>query len=133
MAETGPGRDDLRWHRQCIRTVGTVTAGVVLVHKPSLGSRLVHALVKLLAAAGSSPNSAEQPSRAHRQPWGFRGSNTQGQRRGRVESMGGDDRSGLVREREGSRQRRSRFAGEERRLAELQEAGMHVSGSSDSI
>lgn len=58
MAETGPGKDGLQWHRQCITTLGGITSPWALVHVPSLAARLVHALVRLLATGGSSPSAA---------------------------------------------------------------------------
>lgn len=93
MAETGPGKDDLRWHRQCIRTVGGITSGWALVHIPPLAARLVHALVKLLAV-GSAPRSEPEPKVS--KPWGFwtapwdnNGGNQRRDRRSRGESLGG--------------------------------------------
>lgn len=145
MVDTGPGRDDLRWHRQCIRTVGGITAGWALVHLPSLAARLVHALVKLLAATGRS-HTSEPEAKGTRSPWSFltatgfvapwdnkSNENGNGQRRTRGESMGTDDRrsrsgSSGGREREGLRQRRARATKEEASLAELQDAGLEVRG-----
>lgn len=151
MAETGPGKDDLRWHRQCIRTVGGITSGWALVHTPPLAARLVHALVKLL-----SVGSAARPEREVKvtKPWGFwtapwdnnggsqqrqdrrsRGESLGGaapnRRRTRGESMGGgDDRrsssgsgGGRGGDREGWKHRREV---EEQRMEELQNAALQA-------
>lgn len=146
MAETGPGVDDLKWQLQCIRTVGGVTKGWAVVHVTSLAARLVHALVKLLAAAGTVPR-PEPETRAPRQGWGFlvganflapwdtnHSNNNGGQRRGRGESVGGEDRrsngGGNVgpRSRESLRHRGERAFLEETKLAELQDVGLEVGG-----
>lgn len=152
MAETGPGKDDLRWHRQCIRTVGGITSGWALVHTPPLAARLVHALVKLLSV-GSAPR--PEPEAKVTKPWGFwtapwdnngggsqqrrdrrsRGESLGGtapnRRRTRGESMGGgDDRrsssgsgGGRGGDREGWKHRREV---EERRMEELQNAALQA-------
>ena len=135
--------DDLRWQLECIRTVGGIISGWALVHVPSLAARLVHAVVKLLAAAGTVPR-PEPETRAPRQGWGFLSGAgflapwdshniNGGQRRGRGKSVGGDDRrssSGSVgsRGRDGVRLRGERAYLEEKRLGELQDAGLEVGG-----
>lgn len=52
MAEEGPGKGGVYWHKDCIEAVDGITAPWSLVHLPSLAARLVHALVRVLATGG---------------------------------------------------------------------------------
>lgn len=144
MAETGPGRSELRWHAQCIRTVGGLTADWALVHQPSLATRLFHALTKFLSVH-SEEDYQEVERKAPPTQWGFisvggflgtRGSRDPEDDRSRGGSLGGDDRSviggmggstsgasGLL---EGARARRERLMEERRKLSELQQAAFEV-------
>lgn len=143
MAETCPGRSELRWHAQCIRTVGGLTADWALVHQPSLATRLFHALTKFLSVH-SEEDHQEVERKAPPTQWGFinvggflgtGGSRDTEDDRSRGGSLGGDDRSvlggmgstsgasGLV---EGARARRERLLEERRKLAELKHAAFEV-------
>lgn len=50
----GPGNDELLWPFLLIKTLNSMTAPWALIHLPSLAARIVHALVRLLAASGAS-------------------------------------------------------------------------------
>ena len=156
MAETGPGKNELRWHAQCIRAVGGLTAEWALVHQPSLAARLVHALTKLLSV--QSDDDRREPeaksnsnSKAPQPQWGFLGvgvfmgsSESRNARarasvdHSRLESSSEDDRSevgcmgssssggGVGDVLKGARERRERLLEERKKLADLKQGALEV-------
>lgn len=121
MAENGPGKEDFRWPRQCIKTVGGITSGWALANMPSLGARLVHALVNLLAATGGNPHAQPESQTPRGGPFSFLWGGGSF-----VAPWDRDEGSG-----EGSRRHLAgdKTALEARRLAELQEAAIQVGTS----